>query len=257
MPYLDIATGARLEYVDAGSGPPLVALHGLAGTARRHLGRIIDWLSADDADPGPFRVLAPNLRGYGGSTPKPRDFPPDFYRRDAGDVLAFLDALGIDRAHLMGYSDGGEVALIAAGLQPARFRSVIVWGASGYFSPALGQALSAPGYRESLMPTPTVMTLHGILDGEAFAQGWIDAVRGLVEAGGDVSLSLAARITAPLLMMMGRQDHLNFAADARRVAERAPDGRLELFDCGHAIHEAAWDDFQRVVRDFLRRVGDH
>ena len=118
MPYLDIATGARLEYVDtdpAGSDRPvLIAIHGMLGTARTHLGHVIDWLAPD------YRVLGPSMRGYGQSRPKPRDFPPDFYRRDTLDLLAFMDALGIERAHVMGYSDGGEIALMAGGMAPER-----------------------------------------------------------------------------------------------------------------------------------------
>jgi pimeloyl-ACP methyl ester carboxylesterase len=66
MPYIDIATGARLEYVESGTGEPLIAVHGLLGTARRHLGRVIDWLAAD------YRVLGPSMRGYGQSRPHGR-----------------------------------------------------------------------------------------------------------------------------------------------------------------------------------------
>ncbi len=271
MPTHDLLTGARLETLDQGSGPPLIALHGLAGTAQRHLGGLIAWLTDDNAPSGsssveptegkptlvgmtkvgPYRVIGPSLRGYGGSRPKPRAFPPDFYRVDALDVLALMDTLDIERAHLMGYSDGGEVALIAAGLAPERFRSVVVWGASGYFSPRLKERMLTPGYKTGLMPTPTLMALHGIFDAAAFADEYVAAITAMVDAGGDVSLSLAPRITAPLLLMMGTRDHLNFADDAQRIAEAAPHGRLQTFACGHAIQDEAWDDFRRVVGDFL------
>lgn len=245
MPYVDIATGARLEYIEAGSGPPLIALHGMLGTARRHLGRVMDWLAAD------YHVYGPSLRGYGESRPKPRDFPPDFYQRDAADVLAFMDALGIEQAHLLGYSDGGEVALIAAGTQPARFFSVAVWGAVGYFGPALREVITAPAHIRRIMPGPTLMSLHGIPDGEAFARQWVGAVLHVIDSGGDVSLSTADRITAPLLMMLGRQDGLNPAAYAERYLARVADGRLALFDCGHAVHDEDWEGFRREVGAFL------
>ncbi len=253
MPYVDLATGARLEYVDTAPAdsarPVVIAVHGLLGTARRHLGRVIDWLAAD------YRVLGPSMRGYGGSRPKPRDFPPDFYRRDADDLLAFMDALGITQAHLMGYSDGGEIALLAAGLAPQRFRSVVAWGAVGYFGPRLREVVTAPGYRERLAPTPTQMTLHGIPDRDAFAQGWIDAVLHLIDVqGGDVSLSTADRIAAPLLMMLGREDRLNPAEYAERYLERAGHGRLILFDCGHPIHDQQPEEFRQVVDYFLAHV---
>ncbi len=254
MPYVDLATGARLEYVDTAPGdsgkPVVIAVHGLLGTARRHLGRVIDWLAAD------YRVLGPSMRGYGGSKPKPRDFPPDFYRRDAADLLAFMDALSIAQAHLLGYSDGGEIALLAGGLAPERFRAIVAWGAVGYFGPRVREVVTAPGYRERLAPTPTEMTLHGILDREAFAQGWIDAVLHMIDVGGgDVSLSTADRIAAPLLMMLGREDRLNPAEYAERYLERVGHGRLALFDCGHAIHDQQPEEFRRVVGSFLAGVA--
>ena len=249
MPYVDLATGARLEYVDTeGSGPPLIALHGLLGTARTHLGGVIDWLSAD------YRVLGPSLRGYGQSRPKPRDFPPDFYRRDARDVLAFMDALEIERAHVIGFSDGGEVTLLTAGMAPHRVISATAWGAVGFFGPLLKAVVSAPDYPAGITPGPTDMTRHGILDGEVFAQGWIDAVLHMIEVdGGDVSLSLADQIACPLLMLLGREDRLNPAEYAQRLIDTAGHGRLELFDCGHPIHTQQEAAFRQVLGDFLAR----
>ena len=134
MPFADLSTGARLFYEDLGQGEPLIAIHGFLGTARTDLGQVLDWL--DDK----YRVLGLTIRGYGQSEPKPRDYPLDFYHRDARDVLAFMDALGIEKAHILGYSDGGEISLICAGMQPERFKSVIVWGAVGYFGPAMRPA---------------------------------------------------------------------------------------------------------------------
>jgi valacyclovir hydrolase len=254
MPYVDIATGARLAYEDtapeAVDRPVMIALHGMLGTGRTHLGHVIDWLSPD------FRVIAPTLRGYGQSRPKPRQYPPDFYRQDARDVLAFMDALNIEAAHIMGYSDGGEVSLLCGGMQPERFRSVIAWGAVGYFGPKLREVVTAPGYLDRLAPTPTEMTRHGIMDREAFAQQWIDAVLHLIDVDkGDVSLSTADKITAPLLIMLGRQDTLNPAAYAEQYIAKAGHGTLELFDCGHPVHDQQTDAFRQVVGDFLRRAG--
>jgi valacyclovir hydrolase len=165
-----------------------------------------------------------------------------------------MDALAIERAHILGYSDGGEIALLCGGLAPERFLSVTAWGAVGYFGPRVRDVVTAPGYAERLAPTPTEMTLHGILDREDFAQQWINAVLGMIDAGGDVSLSTADQIRAPLLLMLGRADTLNPAEYARRYIEKAGHGRLELFDCGHPIHDQQWDAFQQVVGAFLAEV---
>lgn len=246
MPFIDLATGARLHYEDVGTGQPVVAIHGFLGTARSHLGGVIDWLSQD------WRVIAPTLRGYGQSLPKPRDFPFDFLRRDARDVLALMDALAIERAHLLGYSDGGEVALIAAGMEPARFISTVVWGAVGYYGPSMRPLI------QRMYPADWVniddCLLCGVKDPNLLVLGWINAVKHLIDAGGDVSLSLAERITCPVLMLLGHEDVLNPVEYARRTVERMPNGRLVIFPCGHAVHEAEIEAFQTIVGSFLKEV---
>jgi len=247
MPFCDISTGARLHYEDIGQGEALIALHGLLGTAKIDLGNTINWLSKD------YHIYGPSLRGYGESTPKPRDFPLDFYHRDAKDVLAFMDALGIQSAHLLGHSDGGEVALVAAGLQPERFKSVAVIGAVGNFSAALRPRV------QSLFPatwiTEAQKQLHGIPDADAFILQWVNAMKHTIDSGGDVSLSLAPNITCPLLIMLGDKDTLNPAEYALKFVEHTPNGRLEMFQCGHVVQDEQWDAFQRVYGDFLGSVG--
>ncbi len=245
MPFADLSTGARLHYEDLGSGEPIIMIHGLLGTAHADLGHVMDWLSAD------YRVLGLTLRGYGESTPKPRDFPPDFYRRDTDDVLAFMDALGLQKAHIMGYSDGGEVALMAPGLQPERFLSASSWGAVGYFGPEVRPVV------QSLYP-PTWVTeeekaRHGITQIEPIILQWIQSMKMTIDSGGDVSISLAHNITCPLLLMLGDQDTLNPEAYGRTFIEKIPHGKLVMFKCGHAVHNLQWETFQKVVGDFLKR----
>jgi valacyclovir hydrolase len=246
MPFADLSTGARLFYEDLGQGEPLIAIHGFLGTARTDLGQVLDWL--DDK----YRVLGLTIRGYGQSEPKPRDYPLDFYHRDARDVLAFMDALGIEKAHILGYSDGGEISLICAGMQPERFKSVIVWGAVGYFGPAMrpaAQRLYPPtwmGEQEKRNIAPA--------DPNVIMLGWLNAIKHMIDAGGDVSLSLAPNITCPTLLMLGDQDKLNPEKYGRNFVERMPNGRLVMFHCGHPIHQQNWEEFQQVVGNFLEEV---
>lgn len=244
MPFVELSTGARLFYEDLGQGAPLLAIHGFLGTGRKDLGHVIDWLSAD------YCVFAPTIRGYGQSEPKPRDYPFDFYHRDARDVIAFMDALKIEQAHVLGYSDGGEIALICAGTQAQRFKSVVVWGAVGYFGPdvrAAAQRLYPPTWmtdEDRLMIAPA--------DPNTVMLGWINAIKQMIDSGGDVSLSLAPNITCPLLLMLGDQDRLNPVAYGRNLVERTPNGKLVTFHCGHPIHNQQTDAFRQVVGDFLK-----
>lgn len=248
MPFAQLTTSAQLHYEDTGGDKtPLLVIHGWLGTAALHFPRVTAWLK--DA----YRVIGPSLRGYGQSTPKPRRFPVDFYHRDAQDVLALMDALGLEQAHILGYSDGGEVALIAAGTAPERFKSVLTIGAVGYFGPAMRPAVqrSYPGD----WITEEEVNLHGIADRNAFVLDWIHAMKHMIDAGGDVSLSLAPNIRAPLLLMLGKDDTLNPQEYGQRLVDRAPRGRLVMFDCGHAIHDLQWDAFQREVGAFLKEVN--
>jgi valacyclovir hydrolase len=221
-------------------------VHSLFGTVQKDFRQVLKWLSKD------YRVLAPALRGYADSTPKPRDFPPDFYRRDAEDLLAFIAALDLPSAHLLGYSDGGETALIAAGLEPQRFRSVMTIGAVGFFGPELRpvlQRMSPVGWLDE-----QEKVLHGIEDPVPVMRQWIRAMKMYLDLGGDVSVSLAPNITAPVLMMLGEKDTLNPINCAQVWLSYARKGRLQRFDCGHAIHDERWPEFQQVVSEFLRDV---
>jgi valacyclovir hydrolase len=246
VPYADLATGATLHYVDEGSGPPVLLIHGMMGTAETHFPRLIDWLSRD------YHVIAPTLRGYGQSTPKPRQFPLDFYRRDAEDMLALIEMLGLAPLRSLGYSDGGEVALLAAGLAPERFRSLITWGASGYLSPAIRPAVQA--FYPVDWFTEADRALHSLDNPVPVVMQWIRSMKMLIDLGGDISLSLAEKISCPVLMLLGDRDTLNPAAAARVMAERLPEGRLEVLRCGHAVHDEQWEAFQGIVGDFLHDV---
>lgn len=247
MPFADLATGARLYYDDTGGDKtPVIVVHGFLGTAELHFPRVTEWLKPN------YRVIGPTLRGYGQSTPKPRTFTPDFYRQDAADVLALMDALNIEQAHIMGYSDGGEVAIIAGGTQPERFKSVIAWGAVGYFGPAMRPVA------QRMFPgdwiTEDEVNLHGIQNRKDFVLGWINSVKTMIDAGGDVSLSLAPKIKAPLLLMLGDEDTLNPEEYGRNLVDQTPNGQLRMFKCGHPVHDEAWDEFKVVVGEFLQKV---
>ena len=244
MPFANLPTGARLHYVDTGGdGVPVIIIHGLLGTAETNFAQVIPWLAQR------YRVIGPTLRGFGESEPKPRVFPYDFYQRDANDILAFMDALDIPQAHIMGYSDGGEVAVLAAGNAPKQFQSVTVWGAIGYMGPALRPVIQS--YYPGEWITDAECELHGITNRAAFILGWVQAVKRIVDSGGDLSLSLADQMTMPLLLMLGVHDKLNPIEYGQRFVNRTPNGRLETFDCGHAVHDAVWEEFQQVVGSFL------
>lgn len=115
--------GVPLHYTSEGEGEPVVLLHGFAVNADLNwrLPGLTDRLAEQ------FRVVAVDLRGHGLSG-KPHD-PERYGMQMVHDVRRLLDHLGVERAHLVGYSLGGFVALRFAASFPERLRSLSVLGA--------------------------------------------------------------------------------------------------------------------------------
>ncbi len=238
-----LATGATIFYEEFGAGEPAVLVHGWLGSPRHDVCEVTEWLTAHG-----YRTLGPTRRGYGESLPKPRDYPVDFYHRDAKDMLALLDALSWPRAHLLGFSDGGEVALIMAALAPGRFKTCIAWGAIGYYGPDMRPA--AQGVFPGSWMSDEEKTRHGITHPDAYVLKWATAVKRMIDLGGDVSLSLAPKMNLPVLVMLGEKDRLNPEVYARRTVDAMPNGRLRMLPGGHACHREQPEAFFRAVAAF-------
>lgn len=200
-----------------------------------------------------LRVIMPDRPGYGQSNPPYRTYTPDFYNRDARIMAAFLDTLGIDRAHIIGFSDGGEVALLMATLRPELPLSVIAWGAIGAYPADLCDRV-----RRGLPPTwitDDIRARHPGQNVDLWPYQWVDAFCAIIAAGGDVSLSKAHTIIAPTLLMLGNQDNLNpVSAGEQFVRAVGKKATLEVFPgVGHAIHESQPEAFFFAIRHFLRQ----
>jgi valacyclovir hydrolase len=236
--------GARLAYLDEGSGDPLLLLHGFTGTAQTDFEQLITQLRAS------YRVVAPDLRGYGASAPPARDFPIDFYQRDADDAASLLDALGCGPVVVLGFSDGGESALLLAATRPDLVRGVIAWGVCGIISPAM--AASA----EKMLPVEAwgadradwraqIVANHGEEQLVPMIEGWVAAARAIAGAGGDIALDRAGAIRCPTLIINGDGEIGNPLEDARRLAVRIPSCLLEIMpESGHGVH---WDQPERFL----------
>jgi 2-hydroxy-6-oxonona-2,4-dienedioate hydrolase/2-succinyl-6-hydroxy-2,4-cyclohexadiene-1-carboxylate synthase len=111
------ANGVNLHYLQAGRGPDMIMLHGFSGNlAVWHL-RMVPMLQDD------FRVTTIDLRGHGHSS-----MPPSGYttRDMAHDLLAFMDAMNIEQADLVGHSYGADIVLHFALLFPHRARKLVL-----------------------------------------------------------------------------------------------------------------------------------
>jgi pimeloyl-ACP methyl ester carboxylesterase len=120
--FLD-AGGVRVHYTDEGAGEPVILVHGFAVQADLNWRRngIIDALRKH------FRVIALDLRGHGLSG-KPHD-PDDYGAEMAEDIVRLMDHLGIEKAHVVGYSLGGFLTLKLATMHPDRLITACPLGA--------------------------------------------------------------------------------------------------------------------------------
>lgn len=246
--------GATLAYHDEGAGPPILLMHGYTGTARLDMGLLIDELRAD------HRVLAPDLRGYGASRPPARDFPADFYQRDADDMAALLDRVAPGPVVAIGFSDGGESALLLAAARPDLVRGVVAIGVCGIFSQEMADSVQRwlpverwehehPEWRQDIVEQ------HGEEQVAPMVAGWLAATGAILAAGGNVALEQAAQIRCPALVINGDGETGNPPADARRLVERMPAGQLAFVaDSGHSVQRDQPARLIALVRGFLKEL---
>lgn len=244
-----------------GSGPPLVLLHGL-GDDHRALRRLVPELSAR------HRVVAPDLRGHGGTSLGHAD---GTLGQLATDVVALLDTLGLDRVDLAGFSLGGTIALQVAAQTPERVRRLVGIATSsrvgraalGWYReraaiadagrPALDAALAEdvgtlflPGSSET--EDHLRLRLEATADPRGFANG-CRANLGLGAAPLDPAL---AGITAPTLLIAAAADPLCPPRAAEIVAAALPGARLEIVEgTGHEIPLERPALLARLIVEFL------
>jgi pimeloyl-ACP methyl ester carboxylesterase len=113
--------GVPISYIDRGSGQPVLLLHGFTRSFRDWETGLIPQLLADG-----FRVIAYDSRGHG-SSGKP-DAPAQYGQEDVNDAIRLLDHLGVDNAHIVGYSRGASIASRIVAQRPRRARSVVFGG---------------------------------------------------------------------------------------------------------------------------------
>ncbi|MFD7508338.1 alpha/beta fold hydrolase [Streptomyces sp. NPDC059853] len=250
------ADGVRVAYQVAGSGAPLVLL---AGQSNSH-----HWWDPVRGDfTGAHRTITLDWRGTGAS-----DKPDVPYSTEgfADDVIAVLDALGIERAHVYGTSMGGRVAQWVAARYPERVRALVLGCTSpgGPFAVergndvrrSLAQGTPAEIRRAliDLMYTPEWTARHPgpyATLGDRHMPGHARR-RHLLASNGHDAWEALPSITARTLVVHGTADRFNPAANAPLIAGRIPGARLELIDgARHAYFEEFSAIASPLVRDFL------
>jgi len=244
--------GVRIAYSEHGptAGEPVVFLHGFTGTAQSHFAAEMAVLA------GSMHVYGLDLPGYGASAPPYRVFGPDFYARDAHDVISFITTLGIGPVHLVGFSDGSEAAVLIAALAPALVRSVIAWGICGQIAPEMVTRvrkwlpISAWGPEKDIWKQEIIDT-QGSAQLEPLIAGWVDAAQQISARGGDILHAVAHQVTAPVLVVHGSADEGNPIPVVTALCAKIPRARLVILDgVGHSVQDDAPAELHALMREF-------
>lgn len=146
-----VSNGIRLSVHQAGAGVPLILLHG-------YLQNHMCWARVASKLAQHFHVIIPDLRGYGDSDAPPDDADHTTYskRMMAADVTGLMDALGVNRAHVLGHDRGGRVAYRLALDHPARVDrlGIIEIVPTGDFWAAWGADLAMKAYHWTFLAQP-------------------------------------------------------------------------------------------------------
>jgi pimeloyl-ACP methyl ester carboxylesterase/membrane protein DedA with SNARE-associated domain len=215
----------RIAYSEVGTGDAVILLHGSPGAIAdyRHL---LPYL--EDR----FHVVIPDLPGFGKSS---RWLPDYSIAAHARYVLALMDARGIQKAHLVGFSMGGGVALSAADIAPERVSSVVLCGGIGvqeaegsgdyYFEHAKYGALYA-----GVVVAPELVPHFGLLGRRSFRHTF---ARNFWDTDQRPLRETLCHLRQPLLILHGRHDPLVPACAAEEHHRLVSQSELVMFDDNH------------------------
>ena len=222
----------NINYIEKGSGEPLILLHGNGEDCSYFNGQL-------DAFARYFHVYALDTRGHGKT---PRGTAPFTIRQFADDLLTFMYAHEIARAHLLGFSDGGNTAMIFAMQHPGRVMRLILYGAN----------LDARGVK----PGVQLPIELGYRFAKLFARRSAEArqhaeLLGLMVNDPAVQPEELAGIQAPTLVVAGTRDMIK-EQHTRQIAASIPSAQLVILDGDHFVANKRPAAFNEAVLDFLR-----
>ncbi len=256
----------------------MVLLHALGESA-------FDWRWVLPALASTNRVYAPDLPGFGHSGKPSADYSPAFFARFVG---AYLDALGVERAALVGNSIGGLAALRLALSEPERVSALGLVASAG-----LGREVTyalrlptLPGYGEATVtwgktplgafqrawsrvpllfgrpervPAEWITEQTKIAQLPGFTEATMAALRAQVDMGGqrEVLVDQLPHLGMPTLIIWGKRDRVFPYAQGQKAASCLRQCALELIpNCGHLPHVEQPECFAAIVARFLGRQVD-
>ncbi|XP_062986383.1 valacyclovir hydrolase [Elgaria multicarinata webbii] len=243
--------GVHLHYQQTGEGEHVVLLlPGMLGSGQTDFGPQLKSLNKQH-----FKVVAWDPRGYGKSIPPDRDFPPDFFERDAKDAVSLMQALKFKKFSLLGWSDGGTTALIAAAKYPNLIHKMVVWGANANITEEDVKCFNAirDVSKWSERARKPMEEMYGHVYFSKICAAWVDGIsQFLYELDGSICQSLLPLIKCPTLIIHGEKDPLVPRFHPENLHKRIVGSQLYFMPEGkHNLHLRFTEEFNGVVEKFL------
>ena len=250
------ANGLRFYYEVHGEGEPLLLVHGGTATSR-------DWASHLPAFTEHFQVFTPDSRGHGRTDNPAGELD---YRVMADDVAALVDALGLQRPLVLGYSDGGQIALELGMRYPGLARALVLGGTQFRFSEAYLEATRAllsiadgeEVDRETLERDQPdfvdyLREAHGHVYGPGYWKTYVKQTASLWLTPLRYTHEDLASITDPVLLLVGDRDGA-CTEEAPELFRLPPNAELAVAPGSHhGFIEAKAGLFDALALDFLIR----
>lgn len=223
----------QLHYIDQGQGQPLILLHG-NGESCDYFEHQIPFFSEN------YRVIAIDTRGHGQS---PRGESSFTIKQFAEDLHDFMDEKGMEKAILLGFSDGGNIALTFALKYPDRVEKMVVDGANLFPSGVkpLYQWPIEIGYRIAKLFAKKSEKAKQNAD-----------MLGLMANEPHTEPSELASLMMPVLVVAGNKDMIK-ESHTRLIYESLPNAQLTILEGDHFVANKNPDAFNQVVAEFLRK----
>lgn len=233
--YIDVKGNAKIHFEVFGNGEPVIMLHGNGGSTRSFDKQIPSFMSE-------YKVICIDTRGHGKSTLGELNLDFEII---AEDVIAVMDYLDIDRANIVGFSDGGNTAIYLGIYYPSRVNSLILSGAN-IFPEGLVNYIKLPiklGYGACKVGSLFSNKLK--VKRELFS---------LMYNHPHINPDDLSRIKVPTLVMAGDKDlikreHTNLIT--QRIKHSV---EYIVNDCDHFIADEKPNEFNYIVMNFLNEL---
>jgi pimeloyl-ACP methyl ester carboxylesterase len=248
---MDARRGAvELSFEEAGGGPGVLCLHGLASDRSTFAGQA-RWLAAS------HRCVRVDLRGHGASPVPPG---PWGLFEFAEDLAALLDRLGVARAHVIGHSAGGVFATALALAHPERVASLFLVGTSAELKPEIAERTylrwARTAEKRGLLAALAEMRLDaaGRTESSEAARGFALACRAIATLAERPLAPRLGEISCPTTYLVGERDPFGVGGSVKASRAVAGAELVVLPGAGHVPFVETQGAFDEVLRSFLAKA---